>query len=91
MAKRAAAGAIVRCVSLDDEIDGSPTVQSPVSLRNKQHGSSRAIARKRHPARVFAMGLSLFVALGFVSYATYVHQWSELSALRHLGDGPLSK
>jgi hypothetical protein len=27
--------------------------------------------------------------LGFVSYATYVHQWSELSALRHLGSRPV--
>jgi hypothetical protein len=88
MAKRAAAGAIVRRVSLDDEVDGPPIVQVPISLENKQHGSSRAIAQKRRPARVFAMGLSLLVALSFISYATYVHQWLELSALRHLGSGP---
>jgi hypothetical protein len=88
MAKRAAAGAMKSSVRLDDEIDGPPTVQIPISLR--QHGSSRAIAQKRHPARVFAMGLSLLVALSFISYATYVHQWLELSALRHLGNGPLA-
>ncbi len=36
------------------------------------------------------MGLSLLVALSFISYATYVHQWLELSTLRHLGNGPLA-
>ena len=90
MAKRAAAGAIIRRVSLDDEIAGPTTVKIPISVRNKEHGSSRAIAHKPHRARLFAMGLSLLVALSFVSYATYVHQWSELSALRHLGNGPVA-
>jgi hypothetical protein len=88
MAKRAAAGAIIRHVSLDDEIDGPPTAKIPISLRNRQHDCSRAIAHKPHPARLFVMGLSLLVALSFVSYATYVHQWAALSALRHLGNGP---
>jgi hypothetical protein len=83
MAKRAAAGAMIRSV-WPDEIDVSPGDRILISPR---HCSTQ----KRYPARVFAAGLSIFVALGFISYATYVHQWSELSALRHLGDGPLGK
>ena len=90
MAKRAAAGAIIRCVSLDDEIEASPTDQIPILLGNNRHGSNRAIAQRRYPARIFAIGLSLLVALSFISYATYVHQWLELSTLRHLGNGPLA-
>jgi hypothetical protein len=31
------------------------------------------------------MAFSVIAALSLVSYATYAHQWSELSALRHLG------
>ena len=90
MAKRAAAGAIIRCVSLDDEIEASPTDQIPILLGNNRHGSTRAIAQRRYPPRIFAIGLSLLVALSFISYATYVHQWLELSTLRHLGNGPLA-
>jgi hypothetical protein len=86
MAKRAAAGARITSV-WPDEIDDSRPDRILIS---PQHGSNRAIAQKRYPARVFAMGLSIFVALGFISYATYVHQWLELSALRHLGNGPLA-
>ena len=90
MAKRAAAGAIIRCVSLDDEIEDPPTDQILILLQNNRHGSNRAIAQRHYPARIFAMGLSLLVALSFISYATYVHQWLELSTLRHLGNGPLA-
>jgi hypothetical protein len=32
------------------------------------------------------MTLSGLVALGFVCYAVYAHQWPELSAMRHLGN-----
>ena len=87
MAKRAAAGAMKVSAWSEDETD-SPlhaTDHIPISWGNKQRGSNRTVALTRHPAWVFAMALSLFVALSFVSYATYVHQWSELSAMRHLG------
>ena len=43
MAKRAAAGAIIRCVSLDDEIEAPPTDQIPILLGNNRHGSNRAM------------------------------------------------
>ena len=87
MAKRAAAGAMKVSAWSEDETD-SPlhaTDYIPISWRNKQRASNRTVALTRHPARVFAMALSLFVALSLVSYATYVYQWSELSAMRHLG------
>ena len=67
MAKRAAAGAIIRCVSLDDEIEAPPTDQIPILLGNNRHASNRAIAQRRYPARIFAIGLSLLVALSFHS------------------------
>jgi len=37
------------------------------------------------------MAFSVIAALSLVSYATYAHQWSELSALRHLGQTPPGK
>ena len=47
-----------------------------------------AVAAKLDPGRLFAMALSGLVALTFVSYAVYAHEWSELSAMRHLGNPP---
>jgi len=35
------------------------------------------------------MAVSGFVVLSFVSYVVYAHQWSKLSAMRHLGNPPL--
>ena len=87
MAKRAAAGAMKVSAWSEDQTD-SPlhaTDHIPISWRNKQRGSNRAVALTRDPARFFAIAPSIFVALSLVSYATYVHQWSELSAMRHLG------
>ena len=87
MAKRVAAGAMKVSAWSDDETD-SPlhaTDYIPISWRNKQRGLNRTVALTRDPRRIFAMALSIFVALSFVSYAAYVHQWSELSAMRHLG------
>ena len=79
MAKRAAAGAVVRPSGwLENEAD-SPSFaidQIPTSARKRVSND---------PARSFITGLSIFVTLSFISYAAYVHQWSELSALRHLG------
>jgi hypothetical protein len=80
MAKRAAAGAM-------------PPVYSPAAFepsdaprRNTQRTSSSVLAAKRDPGRIFAIALSGLVALSFVCYAVYAHQWSELSAMRHLGN-----
>jgi hypothetical protein len=44
------------------------------------------IALRYNPRPVFAKALFMFAALSFISYAVYAHQWSELSALRHLGN-----
>ena len=87
MAKRAAAGAMKISAWSEDETDAPlpATDHIPIPWRNKQRGSNRTVALTRNPAWVFAMALSLFVALSFVSYAAYVHHWSELSAMRHLG------
>jgi hypothetical protein len=87
MAKRAAAGAMKTSAWSEDETHTPfhATDHIPISWRNKQRGSNRTVALTRDPGRVFAMALSIFVALSFVSYAAYVHQWSELSAMRHLG------
>ena len=57
--------------------------QVPISARKRV--SNDVIASRCDPARSFITGLSIFVTLSFISYAAYVHQWSELSALRHLG------
>ena len=87
MAKRAAAGAMKVSAWSEDETDTPlhATDHIPIPWRNKQRGSNCTVALTRNPAWVFAMALSLFVALSFVSYAAYVHHWSELSAMRHLG------
>jgi hypothetical protein len=83
MVKRAAAGTRLPVCS--------PTVFEPSDIpqRNTQQVSSSAVVAKRDPGRIFAMAVSSFVALSFVSYAVYAHQWSELSAMRHLGNPPL--
>jgi len=82
MAKRAAAGAISISVSLDEEIDSSfhAADLTPISPRKKQHSLRRAVV----------IAFCAFAALSFVSYAAYAHQWSELSALRHLGKATLA-
>ena len=86
MAKRAAAGAISVSVWSDEETD-SPfhgADLAPVSRIKRQHTSRKSITLKYNLAPVIAVALILFAALSFVSYTAYVHQWSELSALRHL-------
>jgi hypothetical protein len=82
MAKRAAAGAMSISVSLDEEID-SPfhaVNLTRISPRNKLHSLRRAVV----------IACCALAALSFVSYAAYAHQWSELSALRHLGKATLA-
>jgi hypothetical protein len=82
MAKRAAAGAMSVSVALDDEID-SPfhaADLTPISPRKTQRRVRRAVV----------IAFCAFAALSFVSYAAYAHQWSELSALRHLGKATLA-
>jgi hypothetical protein len=88
MAKRAAAGAMSMPVWSDEET-GSPLYAADRSLtsrRRNQHKSGGAVVLRYDLGRVTAIAFSVFVALSFVSYAAYAHQWSELSALRHLGE-----
>jgi hypothetical protein len=89
MTKRAAAGAMITSVWSEDETDRPSYATDCVPISRRKHSSNDAIALRHHPGRIFAIALSIFVTLGFVSYATYVHQWSELSALRHLGSRPV--
>jgi hypothetical protein len=65
MAKRAAAGAMKISAWSEDETDAPlhATDHIPIPWRNKQRGSNRTVALTRNPAWVFAMALSLFVAL----------------------------
>ena len=77
MAKRAAAGVPSGLVWSDEAFGsfGSIGVASPSLPRERPR-------RLRH---TIVAGFCVFAALSFVSYAAYAHQWSELSALRHLG------
>jgi hypothetical protein len=89
MAKRAAAGAVVRPSVWSENEAGSPSYaidRLPTSARKRV--SNDVIALRYDQARSLTMGFSIFVTLSFVSYAAYAHQWSELSALRHLGKVP---
>jgi hypothetical protein len=38
----------------------------------------------RHETRR-TTAIVVFAVIGIISYAAYTHQWSELSALRHIG------
>ena len=79
MVKRAAPGARpLVCLSPVFEF-------SDVPKHAARRASSGAVVAKRDPGRLLAMVISGFVALSFVSYGVYAHQWSELSAMRHLG------
>ena len=78
MAKRAAAGTVsVPATSWEEETDSS---SHATDFR-----SQRSSAGARGPWRATAVAFSVFAVLSFASYAAYAHQWSELSALRHLG------
>jgi hypothetical protein len=80
MTRRAAAGAMSVSVWVDDDV-GVPLHSDPpvISRSNK-----RQILGYDRTSRAL-MAFSVFAMLSLVSYATYAHQWSELSALRHLG------
>jgi hypothetical protein len=83
MAKRAAAGAVSVPVWSEEETDSPSHATDPtlISQRNGQRSSAGAMGLWR----VTAIAFSVFVVLSSASYAAYAHQWSELSALRHLG------
>jgi hypothetical protein len=85
MTKRAAAGVTTPSVWLDSETDPASYAIDRMPISRPRCGSKNVIALRYNPRRVFAKAFSIFVALSFISYATYAHQWSELSALRHLG------
>ena len=88
MAERASCGAMSMPIWSDNDT-GSPLYaadRSLISRRRNQHKSGGAVIARYDLGRVTAIAFSVFVALSFVSYAAYVHQWSELSALRHLGE-----
>jgi hypothetical protein len=85
MTKRAAAGVTTPSVWLDSETDPASYVIDRMPISRRRCGSKNVIALRYNPRWALAKALSIFVALSFISYATYAHQWSELSALRHLG------
>ena len=87
MAKRAAAGAMKISAWSEDETDAPlhATDHIPISWRNKQRGSNLYGCTHAQSRVGLRHGPSIFIALSLVSYAIYVHQWSELSAMRHLG------
>jgi hypothetical protein len=87
MAKRAAAGAMSMSVWSGEETDNPvhPADRALVSQRNNQRSWGGTITLRYDLGRVTAVAFSVFAALSFISYAAYAHQWSELSALRHLG------
>jgi hypothetical protein len=83
MAKRAAAGATNVSVSLDEEVDSAfhaADLSRPISPRNTPQSLRQAVV----------IALCAVAALSCLSYAAYAHQWSELSALRHLGKASLA-
>ncbi len=83
MTKRAAAGAVSVPVWSEEESDSPSHVMdlTLISQRNSQSSSVGAMGLWR----VTAIAFFVFVVLSSASYAAYAHQWSELSALRHLG------
>jgi hypothetical protein len=93
MAKRAAAGSM-RVSVWSEEADnsfGAATDVAPISRSNRPPASRKAITLRYDLGRVAAVTLSVLAALSFVSYTAYAHQWSELSALRHLGEATAGK
>jgi hypothetical protein len=88
MAKRAAAGAMSVSAWSEEETDSPShaTDRTLIAQRNSQHSSAGAMGL----GRVTAIAFSVFAVLSFASYAAYAHQWSELSALRHLGKASLA-
>jgi hypothetical protein len=80
MTKRAAAGAISASVWLEEEALAPLHVDPPKLSRSKK----TQIVGYQRTSRTL-MAFSVIAALSLVSYATYAHQWAELSALRHLG------
>jgi hypothetical protein len=80
MTKRAAAGAISASVWLEEEALVPLHVDPPKLSRSKK----TQIVGYQRTSRTL-MAFSVIAALSLVSYATYAHQWAELSALRHLG------
>ena len=86
MTKRAAAGATKTFVRLDDETGPPSYTIDRVPISRRRRSSNGVIALRYNPRPAFAKALFMFAALSFISYAVYAHQWSELSALRHLGN-----
>jgi hypothetical protein len=84
MAKRAAAGAMSVSVWSDEEtrspLRGVDDLAAVLRITSRQ-----TVLLKYSLTRIFAVALTVFAVVSFVSYAAYAHQWSELSALRHLG------
>ena len=80
MTKRAAAGAMSTSIWLEEEALAPLHIDPPTLSRSNK----TQIVGYRRTARTL-MAFSIIAALSLVSYATYAHQWCELSALRHLG------
>ncbi len=80
MTKRAAAGAMSVSVWVEEDIVSSFHPALPAVSRSDK----RQVLGYGRASRTL-IAFSIFATLSLVSYATYAHQWSELSALRHLG------
>jgi hypothetical protein len=85
MTRRAAAGAVSAAVWSEEDF-GSPlqTVAPAMSRSGNTRSRKRHVAAYDRASRTL-IAFSVFAMLSLVSYATYAHQWAELSALRHLG------
>jgi hypothetical protein len=85
MTKRAAAGAVSAAVWSDEGFGDPLQAVTPVISRSAARSNKRQVLGYDRASRTL-IAFSVFAMLSLVSYATYAHQWAELSALRHLGN-----
>jgi hypothetical protein len=81
MTRRAAAGAMSVGVWSEEEAVAPIHVAPP----RMSHSKKAQVLGYQRTTRTL-MAFSVMAMLSLVSYATYAHQWSELTALRHLGN-----
>jgi hypothetical protein len=89
MAKRAAAGSMRVSVWLEEETDNRSQAAAnlaPIYRSKRQRAPRKTITLRYDLGRLTAITFCVLAALSLVSYAVYAHQWSELSAFRHLGE-----
>jgi hypothetical protein len=94
MAKRAAAGSMRVSVWLEEETDNlshAAANLAPIYRSKRQRAPRKTMTLRHDLGRLTAITFSVLAALSFVSYAVCAHQWSELSAFRHLGEASPGK